>query len=81
MGVFMDWKLQAVPVYITSASSECYSEWKDVIIKTKLTIDRSSYSEVLYKKDVLKNLPKLTEKNLRQSFFLIKSQTSSLQIC
>ena len=41
-----------VLVYITSASLECYSVSKNVIIKAELTIDRSSCSEVLYKKDV-----------------------------
>ena len=63
----------AVPVYLTSASLECYSQSKDVIIKTKLIRNRSSFLEAFCKKGILKNLAKSTDKQLSQSLFFRKS--------
>ena len=57
-------------VYLTSVSLQCYSESKDVIIKTKLIRSRGSLLKVFYEKGVLKNLAKLTGKRL--CTFLLK---------
>ena len=51
-----------VLVYITSMPSEYYIVSKDAIITAELTIDRSSCSEMLYKKDVLKKPCKIHRK-------------------
>ena len=47
-------------VYLNSALLECGSESKDMIIKTKLTVDKASRLAVFYKKSVLRNLAKLS---------------------
>ena len=64
-----------VLVYLTSASFECYSQSTDVVIKTKLTIDRTSWLEVYYQKGVTGNLAKFTGRLLTRSHFLVKFKT------
>ena len=67
-------------VYLNSALLECDSESKDMIIKTKLTVDKTSRLVVFYKKSVLRNLAKFIGKNLCWSLLLTKLKASVLQL-
>ena len=67
-------------VYLNSALLECDSESKDTIIKTKLTVDKTSRLVVFYKKSVLRNLAKFIGKNLCWSLLLTKLKASVLQL-
>ena len=51
------------------ASLECYSLCADVLIKTKLTVDRGICLEVFSKKGIFENLTKLRKTPLLESLF------------
>ena len=48
---------------------ECYSLYTDVLIKTKLTADGGSHTEMFSKKRILGNVAKLRKTPLPESLF------------